>query len=487
MDEKRGVSVLLAVLGIVIVSRAACRHVPGARAPARVAPLYQPSAMMVQNGRTAPAGGPRRSITSHSEPPSPFAPPGAAPGIGPGAAPPLNDATASRRSEDPFGEPAPAKAASTRVGGNPFYGDDLASGGSHASARVAVTPAPGAAAGTTPPAASVAGTAPPAASGAGRGAASASAMSAAGGGVFPATAVGPARGPSAQSPSGGPGPAAGGGEFPAISSVKPAGQSGRPSADAAKDADLGSFAGGGGGGSGGGGSVGSGLGRGGGKGFGGGVPNSKPKSSAGKDGVTGGSEAKESDGSSASSHSSGNGSSDSPDPNQDVVTLNLLTGEPQLAGAVPTGQRFRTKPDGPDVVETVLITAGDRKALALSAPLEVSARSETALRYPNGKSLNPKRIPFVVIPEDFPRDVQMGDYVAMSLGGKTLYAIVGDKGEARVIGGSSSALARNLRAGNGVSVSYVFLPGSRDLLPPREAAEIQAKGKALFERAGLIR
>jgi hypothetical protein len=121
--------------------------------------------------------------------------------------------------------------------------------------------------------------------------------------------------------------------------------------------------------------------------------------------------------------------------------------------------------------------------------------SKTALRYPNGDSLNPGKIPFIVVPSDFGRThpgVQLGDYVAVTYGAITLYAIVGDKGPKGIVGAGSIALARNLKipadpkkGGVRSGVTYVIIPGSKDASPPRTAAEIQTQGQKLFQLAGI--
>ncbi len=121
--------------------------------------------------------------------------------------------------------------------------------------------------------------------------------------------------------------------------------------------------------------------------------------------------------------------------------------------------------------------------------------SKTAARYANGEYLNPGKIPFIVVPSDFGHGVAMGDYVAVTYGHKTVYAIVGDVGPKGVVGEGSIALARSLNIpadpnSGGVtspSVSYVILPGSKDAALPTTAAGIQTQGKKLFDVAAPVR
>jgi hypothetical protein len=101
-----------------------------------------------------------------------------------------------------------------------------------------------------------------------------------------------------------------------------------------------------------------------------------------------------------------------------------------------------------------------------------------------------------VVPVDFNRahpGVQLGDYVAVTYGYKTVYAIVGDKGPKGVVGEGSIALARSLKIpadpNNGGEqapiVTYVILPGSKDAALPLTAGAIQIQGQKLFLQAGI--
>jgi hypothetical protein len=167
---------------------------------------------------------------------------------------------------------------------------------------------------------------------------------------------------------------------------------------------------------------------------------------------------------------------------------------------------FALKPGGPKVVPTFVVNTGAAKVVSFTAKMAIDAdgaggwaahdptgQNQTSLRYPGGASLNPGQIPFIVVPLDFGRshpDVKLGDYAAVSYGGKTVYAIVGDKGPAGVVGEGSIALAKALginsdprKGGADSGVTYVIIPGSRDAAPPKEAGAIQTAGEALFRKA----
>ena len=185
-------------------------------------------------------------------------------------------------------------------------------------------------------------------------------------------------------------------------------------------------------------------------------------------------------------------------------------GVPQIpADAKPSEKAFAPNAPNADERSSIvprLIDTPAGQAVAFIGPLAIDAdgagsaheldpvgQSHTALLYPNGASLNPKLIPYVVLPPDFP-GAKLGDYAAVSYGGKTVYAIVGDRGPRGVVGEGSMSLAAGLgipsnpRTG-GMSdnkVTYVTLVGSGvGKTVPRTAAEIQATGQARFVTAGL--
>jgi hypothetical protein len=174
----------------------------------------------------------------------------------------------------------------------------------------------------------------------------------------------------------------------------------------------------------------------------------------------------------------------------------------------PSGFFFAAKKGMGQTVQTMNIQAGSAKGVEFTSDLYVdpdgaggwykkymTGRATTALKYSKTESLNPGKIPYIVIPRkfnaDYP-DVKLGDYAAVTYGGKTLYAIVGDLGPPGVLGGGSIALASGLgmdltpkNGGAAGGVTYVILAGTRDATPPRDAATIQSEGRQLFERDGI--
>lgn len=124
-----------------------------------------------------------------------------------------------------------------------------------------------------------------------------------------------------------------------------------------------------------------------------------------------------------------------------------------------------------------------------------TGQSHTSLRYPNGQSLNPGRLPFMVVPMDFSRthpDVRLGDYGVISYRGRSVYAIVGDKGPNGVLGEASISAALSLginahpnTGGVDGGVRYVIFPGTADRVPPADAESIQLRGAQLLQEQGL--
>ncbi|MCR4296859.1 MAG: glycoside hydrolase family 75 protein [Elusimicrobia bacterium] len=123
-----------------------------------------------------------------------------------------------------------------------------------------------------------------------------------------------------------------------------------------------------------------------------------------------------------------------------------------------------------------------------------SYQTKTALQV-NGKSLDARQTPFIVIPGDFSKahkDVALGDFAAVTYGGKTYYAIVGDIGPKGVLGEASPAVARAVGIDphpvtggiRSASVRYWILPKSARRPPPTGDAEIQNAGRAAFAAAG---
>jgi hypothetical protein len=184
-------------------------------------------------------------------------------------------------------------------------------------------------------------------------------------------------------------------------------------------------------------------------------------------------------------------------------------GTPQVGTITVNGGMFRLTPNGSAEVQSQvhvmptgarLVSFVAKMAIAAdgagsTAATDPSGQPRTALLYKDGGSLNPQVLPFIVVPTDFGvthPDVRLGDYAAVTYGAKTVYAIIGAKGPAGVVGEGSMALAAGLgidpdpvRGGiQRKDVRYVIIPGSRDSEPPRTAVAIAARGKVLFDAAG---
>lgn len=228
------------------------------------------------------------------------------------------------------------------------------------------------------------------------------------------------------------------------------------------------------------------------------MPDAKPKESAGKPA-----------GVDTSAAAPGSGPPAGTDAPGEITPSQPVIGAPQLGTTTVNGGMFKSSPDGPaDVPTMVYVTANGSRAIKFKAKFAIDAdgagdawkgdrtgQPQTALQYKDGTSLNPRTLPFIVVPTDFQKThptVKLGDYAAVTYGAKTLYAIVGDKGPAGVLGEGSMALAAGLGINpdpnrGGITrkdVEYVILPGSRDAEPPRDAAAIQTQGKKVFDAAG---
>ncbi|MBI5247655.1 MAG: glycoside hydrolase family 75 protein [Elusimicrobia bacterium] len=186
-----------------------------------------------------------------------------------------------------------------------------------------------------------------------------------------------------------------------------------------------------------------------------------------------------------------------------------VIGAPDLGTTTARGGMFRLQPGGPpEVPTTVNITPTGARLVSFTAKMAIDAdgsgpaaatdpkgQPRTALAYKDGSFLNPQVVPYIVVPTDFGGthpDVKLGDYAAVTYGAKTVYAIIGDTGPPGVVGEGSMALASGLGIDpdpvkGGIQrkdVRYVIIPGSKDAEPPRTAAAIAARGKALFDAAG---
>src|SRR6185312_895306 len=101
-------------------------------------------------------------------------------------------------------------------------------------------------------------------------------------------------------------------------------------------------------------------------------------------------------------------------------------------------------------------------------------------------------IPYIVVPPDIGHGIHLGDYAAVTYGGRTTMGVVGDIGPKGIVGEASPAVARPLgipsgAAGGGVGngVTYVILPGSGSRAIPETAAAIDAAARAAFEKKGI--
>ncbi|MBI2362650.1 MAG: hypothetical protein HYV15_04640 [Elusimicrobia bacterium] len=107
--------------------------------------------------------------------------------------------------------------------------------------------------------------------------------------------------------------------------------------------------------------------------------------------------------------------------------------------------------------------SGADPELARLARRDPYRQSGTSMRYSNGRSLDPTRVPYVVVPLKSGM-AKLGDLVVVEYGGRSVLAVVGDKGPAHRFGEGSMALARQLGinpsgVSGGVSsgVRYTFL------------------------------
>ncbi|NNN07285.1 MAG: hypothetical protein HKL90_15440 [Elusimicrobia bacterium] len=170
---------------------------------------------------------------------------------------------------------------------------------------------------------------------------------------------------------------------------------------------------------------------------------------------------------------------------------------------------FPAKPAGPAIVtvSAVKTSAGDVVAFMAGLRIDVdgaggwsvlnpNGRTTTSLTYPGGASLDPGKIPYIVVSQDFLKKypgVGLGDYAAVSYKQKTLYAIIGDVSKKSPALGEGSLILANSLGVNpdpkasavASGVRYVILAGTHDTPPPSDAATIETRGTALFQRAGL--
>jgi len=197
-----------------------------------------------------------------------------------------------------------------------------------------------------------------------------------------------------------------------------------------------------------------------------------------------------------------------------------LSAVPAAAGAVslerfksgraePAGRLYSRHTGQEPVIKVYrLDTGGPNKPVAFVSGMDIDAdgaggawkkdktgQSETSLKYSNGESVDPSKIPFAVVPlgfrQDFP-DIRMGDYCSVSFNGRTVYGILADFGPSRSLGEASMSMAASLgidpdpnHGGTSKPVTYIYFPGTRDTEPPREADLIQKRGAEVMQQHGL--
>lgn len=104
-------------------------------------------------------------------------------------------------------------------------------------------------------------------------------------------------------------------------------------------------------------------------------------------------------------------------------------------------------------------------------------RDETSLRYADGGSVDPTRIPYIVLPLGF-EAANTGDLAMVEYGGRRVYAVVGDRGPRGSLGEASVAVARALgidadggKGGVESGVRYTVFPGT-GAAHPRDESEL---------------
>jgi Fungal chitosanase of glycosyl hydrolase group 75 len=202
-------------------------------------------------------------------------------------------------------------------------------------------------------------------------------------------------------------------------------------------------------------------------------------------------------------------------------------GVPVLAGSgsslQPAGDVYALKPNGPRVVAVDVLrrdhplnASASASAASKPPPPEVfvakadidadgvggawsqdsTGRPHTALQRLDGTSLDPTKIPYIVIPGDYREyhpQVSLGDYAMVSYKGKTVFGVVGDIGPKGVIGEVSMLLAASIginpdpnRGGvKSASVKYVIFPESGGKAVPGDAATIEKNGARTAAQRGV--
>ena len=104
-------------------------------------------------------------------------------------------------------------------------------------------------------------------------------------------------------------------------------------------------------------------------------------------------------------------------------------------------------------------------------------QDDTSLRYADGRSLDPTRSPYIVLPLGFDA-ANTGDLAMVEYGGRRVYAVVGDRGPQATLGEASVAVARTLgidadggKGGVESGVRYTVFPGT-GAAHPRDESEL---------------
>lgn len=118
---------------------------------------------------------------------------------------------------------------------------------------------------------------------------------------------------------------------------------------------------------------------------------------------------------------------------------------------------------------------------------------ETSLQWGGGRSLNPTKTPFYVLPIGFDKaypGVKLGDFAAVIYRGKVAFALFGDRGPREKIGEGSILLAEQLginadprKGGVSEGVLWIVFPGSGNRRPAANEV-ITRRGRELFQAAG---
>lgn len=150
----------------------------------------------------------------------------------------------------------------------------------------------------------------------------------------------------------------------------------------------------------------------------------------------------------------------------------------QTAIGAYTGRGTHTKVAGMTIDTDGDLSNADPH-LAAMARRDPYRQAQTSVRYSNGRSLDPTRVPYVVIPIGY-GDAKNGELVMVEYNGRSTLAVVGDRGPKHRFGEGSMALAVALginpsgtSGGVGSGVKYTFL-GQTVGRPSSEAEMLSA-------------